>query len=85
MTSSSSPGEMQETPLSKEGRLDRPPDASSISIDKETQEPIKPASLSTYLVNLSSFSLQPRGGPKNADMLQRESSHMARGMEACLP
>lgn len=56
MTSSASPDEMKETPSSKEGRLDHPPDETndtSISIDKETQEPIKTASLTTYLVSRS--------------------------------
>ncbi|KAJ5326505.1 putative ABC multidrug transporter [Penicillium brevicompactum] len=56
MTSSASPDEMKETPSSKEGRLDHPPDETndtSISIDKETQEPIKTASLTTYLRILS--------------------------------
>ncbi|KAJ5338686.1 ABC multidrug transporter [Penicillium brevicompactum] len=56
MTSSASPDEMKETPSSKEGRLDHPPDETndtSIAIDKETQEPIKTASLTTYLRILS--------------------------------
>lgn len=64
MASSASPGEMQETPLSKEGRLDHPPDETndtSISIDKETQEPIKTASLTTYLVSRSRFAIYPCG------------------------
>ncbi|CAG8126861.1 unnamed protein product [Penicillium salamii] len=52
MTSSAPPGETPESALPKEGRVDDRPDE-SISIDKEPTEPIKPASLSSYLRILS--------------------------------
>lgn len=47
--SSSSP-ETQETALPKESKLDRP-DESSITVNKETDETIKTATFSSYLVN----------------------------------
>lgn len=82
MTSSASPRETPESALPKEGRVDDRPDE-SISIDKEPTEPIKPASLSSYLVSWPV--LQVRGHSEYADKQRREFSPMARGTVASLP